>query len=400
MLPDVNAHSPVPARVRSLCLTLILAGASALRSVGAQEAVTLAGSVRDSLGLGISGALVQVRGSERTAESDAAGRFVLRTVPTGRQELLVRRIGYSPKVHELSVSSGGASDVIIRLETLAQPMAPVIVRGRETLRGNAAAFYARRASGRGRFLTGEEIDDRQLWTMTDVMRSIPGARMTRVRGRQMFLLRGANSPPVVYLDGIRMSAGEIDLNLLDPRSFLGVEIYSGVATTPPEFSMSELTGRNGGVIVVWTREGRALPRRARRGARSPAEVVAELIEAKEVRTADAVDRPAHIDPSNALEPLYPDSLYKMGIAGSATMEFVIEPDGQLALGTLSIVSASHPAFGKAVRDALLSVRFIPAVVQDRNVAQVVMLTVRFEPNASALRPDNDDAAIEPAKREL
>lgn len=392
--------TPVPLRVRSLCLTLILASASAVPAVSAQEAVTVAGTVRDSLGVGISGALVQVRGSERTAESDATGRFALRAVPSGPQELLVRRIGYSPRVHALTVPGGGARDVTIRLEALAQPIAPVIVRGRETLRGNAAAFYARRASGRGRFLTGEEIDDRQLWTMHDVMRTIPGARIARVRGRQMFLLRGASTPPVVYLDGIRMAGGETDLNLLDPRSFLGVEIYSGVATTPPEYSMSDLSGRSGGVIVVWTREGRALPRRARRGARSPAEVVAGLIESREVRTADAVDRPAHIDPTNALEPLYPDSLFEAGIAGSATMEFVIEPDGQLALGTLSVVSASHPAFGRAVRDALLSVRFVPATIQNRNVAQVVMLTVRFEPHTSTLRPDDDDAALEAREREL
>jgi hypothetical protein len=329
---------------------------------------------------------VQLAGGEQRAESDAVGRFALRNVPVGPQELVTRRIGYRPRVQSITIASGGSSNVAIRLETLAQPIAPVIVRGRETLRGNAAAFYARRASGQGRFLTGDEIDNRQLWTMRDVMRTVPGTRITRIRGRETYVLRGGNRPPVVYLDGVRMDAGELDLNLLDPRSFLGVEIYSGVATTPPEYSMSDPSGQQGGVIVVWTREGRALPRRPRRGDRSPAEIVAERIDAKEVLTADNVDLPAHIAPSNALEPMYPDSLLEAGIAGSATMEFVIEPDAKLALGTLSVVSATHPSFGTAARDALLSVRWVAAVSQGRNVAQVVMLTVRFEPAASTLRP--------------
>lgn len=363
----------------------LLLGCVALApSLAAQQAgVTVSGTVRDSLGQSISGALVQLAGGTQRAESDANGTFALRAVPPGAQELVIRRIGYRPLVHPLTVAGAGETGVAIRLVALAQPIAPVIVRGRETLRGNAAAFYARRASGRGRFLTAAEIDDRQLWTMRDVMRTVPGTQVARVRGgRQVYLMRGSQVPPVVYLDGIRMAAGEIDLNLLDPRSFLGVEIYSGPATTPPEYAMSDLDGRNGGVIVVWTREGRALPRRPRRGDSSPAEVVAGLIQSKEALTAEDVDRPAHIDPSHELTPVYPDSLFEAGIAGSATLEFVIEPDGQLRVETLSIVSATHPAFGAAARDALLSVRFVPAIQRNRNVAQVVLLTVRFGPAPS------------------
>ncbi len=377
---------------------LLLAGATPVLPAQ-QAAVSVSGLVQDSLGQGIAGALVQLAGGQQRAESDATGRFSI-GVPPGAQELVTRRIGYRPSVHPVSVSATGERGVVIQLEALAQQMAPVVVRGRETLRGNAAAFYARRATGRGRFLTSHDIYSQQLWAMRDVMRTIPGARLNRFRGRETFFLRGATTPPAVYLDGVRMAGGEIDLNLLDPRSFLGVEIYSGVATTPPEFSMSDLSGRNGGVIVVWTREGRALPRQTRRGDRSPAEVVAELIAANEVRTADAVDVPAHIAPSFALEAVYPDSLLEAGITGSATVEFVIEPDGALALGTLSVVSATHPAFGSAVRDALLSVRFIAAVYRNRNVAQVVMLTVRFEPASGANSPNRDDAARESAECKL
>ncbi len=376
-MPSLSAS---PRAICQLWFALLLGCATPGLSLAAQEAgVTVSGTVRDSLGQGVSGALVQLAGGIQRAESDATGSFALRDVPTGARELVIRRIGYQPRRQPLTVSRSGETGIAIRLETLAQPIAPVIVRGRETLRGNAAAFYARRASGRGRFLTAAEIDNRQLWTMRDVMRTVPGTQVRNNRGRQTFYMRGASRPPVVYLDGVRMAAGEVDLNLLDPRTFLGVEIYSGTATTPPEYSMSDLYGQNGGVIVVWTREGRALPRRPRRGDSSPAEVVAALIEAKEALTADAVDRPAHIDPANELTPLYPDSLFEAGIAGSATLEFVIEPDGQLRVETLSIVSATHPAFGAAARDALLSVRFIPAVQRNRNVAQVVLLTIRFEP---------------------
>jgi TonB family protein len=345
----------------------------------APAVAVVSGVVRDRVDRGVSGTQVQVAGSDQRTVSDSAGRFTLRGVPTGTWELVLRRIGYRPLVWTLTVPRDGVIDVVIRLEPFAQSLAPVLVRGREALRGNAAAFYARRQEGRGRFLTADDIRRRQLWTMRDVMRTIPGSRVTRIRGREIFLLRGANTPPVVYLDGVRMAAGEADLNLLDPRSFLGVEVYSGPATTPPQFAMSDLSGRSGGVIVVWTREGGALPRRARRGDSSPAETVAQLVANEDVLTADAVDQPARLDNAFPVQPLFPDSLLDAGIAGSATLEFVVNADGQLRLETLSVVSATHPAFGISARDAVLAARFVAAVHKNRNVAQVVMLTVEFEP---------------------
>jgi hypothetical protein len=380
-----------PGLAQWVAVALLVGGAGRSPAAQAQSApATVSGTVRDSLGLGIAGAGIELTSGTQRSESDASGKFTLRNVPAGSQELVVRRIGYRARVIPLSAASGATLEISIELEALAQRIAPVVIRGRENLRGNEAAFYARRATGRGRFLTAAEIDRRQLWTMRDIMRTIPGARTQTMRGRQVTLLRGASVPPVVFLDGVRMAAGEADLNMLDPRSFLGVEIYSGPATTPPEFAASDPSGRNGGVILVWTREGRPLPRRPRRGESSAASLVAELLAGNEVRTEDAVDRPVRLDPGTPLAPLYPDSLFEARIAGSALAEFVVEPDGQVRTETLSIVTASHPAFGAATRDAILSVRFIPAAHLGRPVAQVVLLPVRFEPSEPAARPQNGD----------
>ena len=382
-------HSVSRALAHWIALALLFGGAGWSPAVQAQGGpVTVIGTVRDSIGHPVAGAVVQLAGGDQRAESDAAGQFSLRGVPAGAQELVIRRIGYRARVVPLAAAPGATLEVAIELEALAQLIAPVVIRGRENLRGSEAAFYARRAAGRGRFLTAAEIDRRQLWTMRDIMRTIPGARTQTMRGRQVTLLRGASAPPVVFLDGVRMAAGESDLNMLDPRSFLGIEIYSGPATSPPEFSVSDPSGRNGGVILVWTREGRPLPRRPRRGASSAASIVAELLAGNEVRTEDAVDRPVRLDPATPLAPLYPDSLFEARIAGSVLAEFVVEPDGQVRTETLSIVTASHPAFGAATRDAILSVRFIPAAHEGRPVAQVVLLPVRFEPSdADQRRPD-------------
>jgi TonB family protein len=350
----------------------------------AQDARALRGIVRDSTGQGIAGVQVTLEQSGRRAETGADGRFAFGQAVPDTEVLLFRRLGYRPERRSAGAvvakgAAGAVAEFIVELSALPLRLAPVVVAGRENLRGNLQGFYRRMEQGQGRFVTAEQIERRQAYTMRDLFRTVPGARVETLRGRTIVRLRGATVSPMVFLDGVRMGGGEIDLEMLDPQTFAGVEVYSGDATLPPEYNQVSLSGQRGGAILIWTKEGRVQPRAPRRRAGDPsvASAVAAMVDAQEVFTEADVDTPARPDASVPLGPLYPDSLYAAGATGTVLAEFVVMADGQVRWETIDVITATHPLFGDAVRRAVITSRFFPATRQGRRVSQVVQMSFRF-----------------------
>lgn len=366
--------------LRPMLLVRIVVAVSSLLvgPLEAQATRPLRGIVRDSAGQGIAGVQVTLEASGRRAETGADGRFAFAQEVSVDEVVLLRRLGYQPERRLLSAAAPGA-DLVVELTALPQRLAPVIVSGRDNIRGNLQGFYRRMDQGQGRFVTAEQIERRQSYTMRDLFRTVPGVRLETLRGRTIIRLRGATVGPQVYLDGVRMGGGELDIELLDPTTFAGVEVYSGDATLPPEFNQVSLSGQRGGAILIWTKEGRVQPRAPRRRASDPSasSVVAAMVDAQEVYTEADVDTPARPDPSVPLDPLYPDSLYAAGVTGWVLAEFVVMADGQVRWETIDIVTTTHPLFGDAVRRALITARFFPATRQGRRVSQVVQMPIRF-----------------------
>ena len=78
------------------------------------------------------------------------------------------------------------------------------------------------------------------------------------------------------------------------------------------------------------------------------------------------------------DPIYPEELGKRGVAGTATIQFVITPTGEPK--DLKVVEASHPAFGIAARDAVQRSRFKPAVgMNGEPVAVTLQVPFTFVP---------------------
>ena len=350
------------------------------------------GVVRDELGRALAGvridrvevtltAGVPLPAGAPLAETDLAGRFELRGLEGSPPEAIVfRRLGFRPDTLRLTGLSAAAS-LEITLRRLAVPLPAVTVAGRREVRGPLAGFYQRRAQGMGRFFTGEEIDRRNLRRMSDLIRGVPGIQVIPMRGgRSAFRFRGSTVPPLVWLDGNPMTAAELDLDAFDVRSFAGVEIYSGAATVPPQFTGGRMMSTSGGAIVLWSREGEAQrSRRVRRGEPTPAEVLARLVAEATVWTADAVDEPARAIVGTEVAPVYPDSLFDAGMPGDVEVEFVVDASGEIRMDTFGVVSATHPLFVEAVRRSLADRRFVPARKAGVAVARLVQYPVRFEP---------------------
>ena len=93
-------------------------------------------------------------------------------------------------------------------------------------------------------------------------------------------------------------------------------------------------------------------------------------------TQDVVERVAWPHNDNP-RPRYPESLKNAGIEGSFLVEFVVDSTGRVDPKTLSFPKAAHPAFLRAVRDALLRSRYFPAELAGLKVRQLVSQQFTF-----------------------
>lgn len=337
---------------------------------------TLTGHVRDLSGFGVASAEVRIAGGQMGTVSDANGAFRFQGVPAGLVKVSARRIGFLPGSDDVTVGDGQTVDVTLVLAFTPVQLEPVTVTARrEPYDARLAGFRARSMKRVGTFITREHIEASSSSNFSDLLRSVPGVRVgsTNSGFQNAVRFRGADCAPVVFIDGFPATAGEFDVDVIDPASVEGVEIYMGMLTVPPEF-VAPRGLEQCGVIAVWSRPYRPAPRKAK--AVSQAEL-RKMVESSAVYTADEVDTPATVE-RDTYAPVYPDSLWKAGASGQAMVEFVVDTDGRVEMDFFSVVSASHAEFGESVRQALARARFAPALKGGRRVRQIVQLPTRFD----------------------
>ena len=341
------------------------------------------GSLVDSDGRGVTGARVQLVGGSAAAESDDRGLFELGGVPSGHARLAVRRIGFAPET--LAVPSGASGMVLehLALQRIGALLTPVIVNGRRDLRGPMAGFYARLDRGNGRFFTQEQIERTNTRRMSDLLRGVPGMRIDQRKfGSSSFRMRGSSAAPLVWLDGVPMGSAEVDLDNFDPRTFAGIEVYSGAATVPIEYSGSRTMSTSGGSIVLWTRQGEASPRRRKKDDPTASSVILGLLDRDLAFTRDEVETHAVALDTAPSPPVYPDSLYRARVAGRVEVEFVVDPSGRPQMDTFGAVATTHLSLVEAVRRVIVERRFRPATRRGVPVAQLVQVPFEFVPDTS------------------
>ena len=335
---------------------------------------TIQGVVGDSVDVGIMGATVMIIGGATVAVSADDGAFRLTGVPLGAQLLIARRIGFRPDTVSVTVTGDSTSAIRMRLRSTAQQIAPVIIAsGRARYSGRLAGFNERRDRGAGRFFTAADIDRRQPRLVTDLLRTVPGVRVGTQNGQGIVTFRGRSCPPLVWVDGAPATAGYLDVDLFQPSTLAGIEVYSGMATVPAAFTW--MRGKsNCGVIALWTR----LPEpRGKRAALLSVTELEALVETAQLFTADSVDTPAAPEEAHPVRPVFPDSLLRAAIGGRVVAEFVVDVSGEPNMSTFSAVQSTHAMFTEAVRNAVSAARFTPAWRGGKRVRQLVQLPFSF-----------------------
>jgi hypothetical protein len=200
-------------------------------------------------------ALVAVLGTPVTTRTDSAGAFRLGGLPAGTQTVEARTIGYAPARRAVTLRAGSVTPVAVVLDRAQELPALSIVGARGNRVQRLPEFEQRRARGMGRYLTRDQIEQRNPGEVTDLFRMMPGVSVVwdgtdyvLVSSRGAASLTSASCPLAVFLDG-RPVPGDWSVNtLVRPNDVEAVEVYTGAAVP---VGLSTMNGC--GAVVIWTR---------------------------------------------------------------------------------------------------------------------------------------------------
>ena len=358
------------------CLAL-LAVAVISRFAAAQETGSVSGTVTDTTGLPLVGVEVVADSGAARTYSDTRGLFSV-LLAEGYHILRARRLGFAPLELPVTVASNAKAEVTLKMKAVVTTLPPVVINPSSIhYTGRLAGYYQRLEKGTGGvFITRNQIDRENPSTLGQLLAHVPGITSQRGRhGITSIRMRGRTCWPLVWIDGTPMPAGETDLDAFVPSSLQGIELYLGSTTAPMRYIYNRDLS-SCGTILLWSRGPDTDPVGA-----SPTAAVdlASLVDQLSVFNADQVDRRATLDTAKGLELQFPPPLFAAGVQGLVIAEFVVDTAGRVEDGTVGIVSSTDPLFTNAVRVALNSASYVPAVKGGKPVRQLVQQPFQFMP---------------------
>jgi hypothetical protein len=218
---------------------------------------TLVGLIRDSSGHPIPGVEVRLAGQDLLTHTNDLGGFRLASMPVGAVKISARRLGFAPAIVDLTLRVGRVDSLVLSLSTLAASLPGVVVEDEYMKRSKRllAGFWERRSRGFGHFVTRDEIERGQAHDFVDVVRMTPGLQLIQKNGRRVIRFgrggrSGSDCPPQYWVDGIRIEQASPDE--FTPEQVEAIELYTGPATLPAQFS-SRGSFSTCGAVVIWTR---------------------------------------------------------------------------------------------------------------------------------------------------
>ncbi len=348
-------------------------------SVSATDAVaqttTLIGTVTDSSGVPIYGAEVMLVPTFTGALTTERGEFRFEVAHDTTLTIKVRRLGFVPASLDFRSRGDNQARLTIRLARTPTVLPAVAIRTqRVDFTGRLAGYYQRLQShSGGYFITREEIDRENPSRLSQLLTHVPGVTARGNRTGRGVRMRERNCSPLVWIDGLSMGAGEVDLDAFPPSTIQGIELYLGSTTAPLRYQ-ADRDQSSCGTILLWSRgpdTDPVLPASAQNWD------FQRMVETLTIFTSDQVDKRAEPDRGHPLDVRYPPALFAAGVAGSVLAEFVVDTSGKVEYESLGIVSSTHPLFSEAVRRALESARYTPAMRRGIAVRQIVQQPFDF-----------------------
>jgi hypothetical protein len=193
----------------------------------------------------LAGARVTLVGTTLAVMTGSRGEFAFNGLVPGKYVIQASAIGYGTLSSEIEVKPKETLEVEFEAEPEGIRLPELTVAEAPNL---PPEFVRRSESGGGRYFNRAQIEHRNAASIGDLLRTVPGLRVNcTVFPCRIALIRQRNCPMAYWLDGMPADAGMVLIQ--PPRDLDGVEIYSGLAETPPELFQPNTCG----ALVVWTR---------------------------------------------------------------------------------------------------------------------------------------------------
>ena len=141
--------------------------------------------VDDASGIALTGVVVRVEGTTREALTDRTGRFLLTGLPTGRQEIVTRYIGYAVARATVTVEAGRTVSTTFRLRSVTTDLGTLVVTA--TRSGQASALNQQQnAANVTNVVAADQIGRFPDANIGDALKRIPGITVAIDQGEARF----------------------------------------------------------------------------------------------------------------------------------------------------------------------------------------------------------------------
>jgi hypothetical protein len=240
-----------------LAFALCITSAPALAQKGDSK---LMGRVTDkSTGRPVPTAQIIYRADGRSVVADSAGQYQFPDLPPGLLRFVVRAEGFPLATVIVALTKAESMTRMIELDSTpvgrsaaAQALPKVDVSAPASRGPRYLDFERRQHTGRGQYLTREDIERSGASSLQDAVRSLRGVNVECGGGLGCFI-RMVRAPMQCLPEYIIDEQVNNTFGAQTPiRDIEAIEVYTGPSDVPGEFA-----GRNAGcgVIVIWTKAG-------------------------------------------------------------------------------------------------------------------------------------------------
>jgi hypothetical protein len=237
------------------------------------------GTAVDSTGRPLADVQVEIEDLKLSVRSSAQGIFRLDSVEAGSYTLAGRRLGFKPIVVPLRVAANEVTYADLVFRATVDRLAPVTVSGVASSAAPSTGFDERMIDGQGTYITAADIEKLNPARVSQILRRVPTLRVApngevfSGRGKVSLLSKACANGLPIYLDNVLLGGGTEDdpsslsdgffgkaspqnpnaraaIDLVNPTSIAGIEIYSGPSTIPPSVQGSNSSC---GAILIWTK---------------------------------------------------------------------------------------------------------------------------------------------------
>lgn len=207
-------------------------------------------------------ATVAVVDTELRTQTTTEGVAQLAGIPEGIHLISVEHSRFTSEVISLTFGPGAILEATLALER-----APIEMEGIEIVDERIdpslerRGYYRRKASGVGKYIEREELEERGKVLLSDALRGVAGVRIVTLDGQKVAVTmrRGSPCPMRVFIDGSRLSSGSagppqsdaVDLNMWALNEVAAIEVYTGLSQIPIQYSQYNRCG----AVLIWTRVG-------------------------------------------------------------------------------------------------------------------------------------------------